>query len=402
MSHRSTRRRTRVCARFHTESMRRCLRSSKGLLHPDDLATALTYLNVSYERRACPICRAADAGECECTLPFCRPSHPLDFRNEQRNMRLHTGLYQGGCTVQLFNAAMPFVVTNLSTRSIIKGSLDQKVITRLNKYAVQDRMGLLKMRPLSMAIGTPRGICASGPAANGDADDAGPQIVQTSRDCNAVLDVGPPVMLPDASFLQDNGGLKSPSLSSFSFGVPEDGPVPLFAAPLGVGTTLVDNIAPSEVTPSGLTNPSTSHSYNAKSGQGFVSPPEEAESARRETGGQDEGEGLQSQEFVGNSGHAETRSTTEGTDEKTTKGGKELKAELRKKRNRAAAARSNVKRKIRNEALRRDLANINRRAAELRATEKMLRQENVRLRGLATQRNFKVSAHLSHIQIARS
>lgn len=58
----------------------------------------------------------------------------------------------------------------------------------------------------------------------------------------------------------------------------------------------------------------------------------------------------------------------------------EEKAEIRKKRNREAAARSNLKRKIRNESVRRDLAVLTQQAVRLRVKETMLRDENTRLR----------------------
>ncbi|KAI0567654.1 Basic-leucine zipper [Gracilaria domingensis] len=58
----------------------------------------------------------------------------------------------------------------------------------------------------------------------------------------------------------------------------------------------------------------------------------------------------------------------------------EEKTEIRKKRNREAAARSNLKRKLRNEKVRKDLANLTQKAVKLRVREMMLRDENTRLR----------------------
>lgn len=58
----------------------------------------------------------------------------------------------------------------------------------------------------------------------------------------------------------------------------------------------------------------------------------------------------------------------------------EERVEIRKKRNREAAARSNLKRKLRNEKVRKDLANLTQRAVKLRVREMMLRDENTRLR----------------------
>lgn len=73
------------------------------------------------------------------------------------------------------------------------------------------------------------------------------------------------------------------------------------------------------------------------------------------------------------------RTRTDGREGKDTLT-EEEKAEIRKKRNREAAARSNLKRKIRNESMRRELAKLTQQAVRLRVKETMLRDENTRLR----------------------
>lgn len=59
-----------------------------------------------------------------------------------------------------------------------------------------------------------------------------------------------------------------------------------------------------------------------------------------------------------------------------------MKAELRRKRNREAAQRSNLRRKIRNDTLKHELFTSHARAAQLRAQEQVLREENLKLRKL--------------------
>lgn len=76
------------------------------------------------------------------------------------------------------------------------------------------------------------------------------------------------------------------------------------------------------------------------------------------------------------------------------------KAERRRQRNREAAAKSNLKRKLRNETLRRNLKQARDEVAALTQREKQLREENVKLRGLAAQHKYRVSEHLTHIQVA--
>lgn len=60
----------------------------------------------------------------------------------------------------------------------------------------------------------------------------------------------------------------------------------------------------------------------------------------------------------------------------------ELKAQLRRERNRASAQRANLRKKAMNDALKRELKNSLERAGELRSREMFLRQENMRLRKL--------------------
>lgn len=307
--------------------------------------------------------------------------------------------------MRLFNAATPFVITNLSTTSVIKGSLDARVIARLNKYAVADRMSLLKMRPTSLVMSFPT-ICTAQALLSPDEYSSQPQEVPAGRDCAAILGGASQVLWPDASFMQNNGGLKSPSLSNFSFGIPEDSPIPLFSAPLGKGTILMDTDSPPV-----MSEPRTSHSYNDNSGPGLMPTRQGDESDSHSNGTERQGsrKRLKSRDIAPRPEGQENpsvspseRTCEQATSEPPVRGEKEVKAELRKMRNRAAAARSNVKRKIRNETLRRDLAEITRRETELRALETVLREENVKLRGLATQQKYKVSDHLSHIQITRT
>lgn len=73
-------------------------------------------------------------------------------------------------------------------------------------------------------------------------------------------------------------------------------------------------------------------------------------------------------------------------DEKAEQGDedKEQRAALRRQRNREAATRSNMKRKLKNDRLKSDLQESRGRAAELRARELVLREENIRLRRMLT------------------
>ncbi|CDF34986.1 unnamed protein product [Chondrus crispus] len=193
---------------------------------------------------------------------------------------------------------------------------------------------------------------------------------------NMVAEVVPALAVtPDASFMQDYGMLQTANAAPLPFdealgveGAELLGPGPGPGPGLGTGTQAVSGVGV-EVVQRG-SDWSTSKSCSGKEWSTWS----EAETSRAASSG-------------GSAGAAS---------------GTAVKAELRKQRNRAAAARSNVKRKVRNETLRRDLAAASRRAAQLRAVEKVLREENVRLRSLANRHKLRVGAHLSHIQISRS
>lgn len=292
MKQQTTRKRKRICARFRTERLRRNLQTNRGILHAQEMSRSLSLLSVAYERRSCPLCYAIDGGECkDCTLPFRRPAHSLDFRNERRNMSLHTGLYEGGSTMRLFNMdQLPYILTELSTTSVIKGSLNHEFISKMNQFAVMDRMKFVRLNPFEKFDG---GFLAFG-GLNG---------------CEGDIDIAK--VVPEIFGQRDE---------------------------------------------------------------------------RDMVGNKEKDKGIDM--------------TTEKKVIEKKKSDKEVKAELRRIRNREAAAKSNVKRKERNEALRKELAAAHKRAAELRSLEKNLREENVRLRSLAAKQRVSVCSHLTHIQIA--
>ena len=358
MSHQSSRKRTRVCARFNNEILKANLRSEHGPLSIDNLTHGLTYLNVCEEIRPCPVCQLANETVCDCVLPFKRPIHPLDFRSEKVNMGLHTGRYQGTSKLKLYKDGNPFIFTNLNTRSIIKGSLDKLLISRLNKYAVEDRMSRLNVNPFALMMPKTNAIC------------------QVDK-YNETVD-------PIAELLgQDTS--KTRYMENCDITLPE--------------TTILDRSAIMDTsTETALENvliPVSQSGFNASA---FLSamtvfPPNSVLSDKSSVN-------LINKDINKNGEMCERTTEEEEEEEKMVLTEKERKLEQRKQRNREAAAKSNIKRKERNEALRRDLKEVHQKALELRGIEKRLREENVRLRGLATKKKIRVSSHLTHIQIA--
>ena len=366
ISHRSTRKRTRILARFDSESLRQNLKTSRGVLHPKDVSKALSYLSVAVERRRCPICGVEDTGECGCVLPFKRPSHPLDFRNERRNMSLHTGKYGGGSTVRLFSNSTAFIVTELCTKSVIKGSVDRDVIQRLNRYAVQDRMSKLKVNPFAWMM---------------------PMMPSVQN--AAYMNHGQPMKMDWMSM--------SPILSDVNtdmyeiFGRTEWDSSSGYSSEYGLYGSNSGN-----VNNTNSNNNMNNNINNSGAIMGLIPTSGCGTLAEMELDGGHEGSG----EGSNSDGKEEDGGRIGVRFEELS--AKEQKAELRKQRNRQAAAKSNLKRKVRNERLRKDLKEVHARATMLRATEKRLREENVRLRALANKHKVKISAHLTHIQISNA
>lgn len=370
MSHRSARKRTRILARFDTVKLRKNLKSARGILHPSDISGSLSYLSVAHERRKCPLCGATDNGECGCVLPFKRPMHPLDFRNERRNMSLHTGRYEGESVVRLFDNMKPFIITSLGTKSVIKGSVDRNVISRLNKYAVQDRMAKLGTNPFAWLM---PGL-SSLPGMNSAVSSS----MESIDFGNILNDLGNNRLLPtpEAGFLQTAdkmGGFNELDGNEMDL--------------------MIDGMSRNELNGSGMgfLGLGGVEAAGQETREVVAVPEEEAV----DDDGVDFGD-----ECIDDDGDADMRVQKKRRVGLAEMDEKERKAELRRERNRMAAAKSNIKRKKRNEILRRDLKEVNERASELRAAEKRLRQENVRLRRLAHEHKVRVSAHLTHIQIS--
>lgn len=433
LTHKSSTRRTRVRMKFDFRSLRSVLRTAKGILHPGDISSSLIYLNVSDEKRACPICCDATVGDCGCELPLQRPTHPLDFRFEASNMGLYTGFYQGATVVRLCSAGHGVINATLQSGSVIHGELNSELIARLHKLAVVDRISKVKEKPyaltmpetsLEMTAVMEAGAAAEAVAAlseqasksgtlnldeiggggddgGGGSEDSGSNEVEVGR----IGDV-------TVSELEIKGSLQSDGL--FDGGGDVTGGEFADADRLMDASELMgemDNVCTTEAQNAALTNLDGEAVASACASSASRSSKQEADTLCGDgTDDMDTGEvgiheaGRSNEETEvgngidesGNSGKEETCDRKRGTKRKERGDGKTVstmteaeKAEIRKKRNREAAARSNLKRKLRNESVRRDLASLTQRAIRLRVKEMMLRDENTRLRNAV--RNAKAS-----------
>lgn len=396
MVHRSSRRRTRVRARFSATILRAALQSAYGVLQPNMTLPALSELSVAYERRECPLCgESSPLNECSCELPFRRPAHPLDFRYEHCNMSLYTGQYSGSTTLRLFTMSpvgvIPYAVSALGTRSVIKGNADRSVVSMLTRDVVQQRLASLSINPTALTVPSGQTTFLPIPLTDSFAklSTPFPNTTNVTPSTPSVLNVVPP---EPSQFTNNPATQQGDVLDSLLAGL-ED----------GVSDSAVNTVTPAmeqntiftcepsdspipalDIDPDPLSfDPGLSNSTDDSSNK--------TEMAVAVTDATDEKD---------RRGDSSVALTTGGISKSSTIDERAAKAEVRRQRNRMAAARSNVKRKIRNEKLRKDLAEIRKRAADLRDEEKVLRAENVRLRGLAAEKDIKVSMHLTHIQMS--
>eukprot|EP00178_Gracilaria_changii_P010035 TRINITY_DN2924_c0_g1_i1.p1 TRINITY_DN2924_c0_g1~~TRINITY_DN2924_c0_g1_i1.p1 ORF type:complete len:603 (+),score=113.14 TRINITY_DN2924_c0_g1_i1:513-2321(+) len=448
LTHKSSTRRTRVRMKFDCRSLRRVLRTPKGILHPSDISSSLIYYNVSDERRTCPVCVDATAGDCDCKLPLQRPTHPFDFRFEASNMQLYTGFYQGATVVRLWSVGHGSINATLQSGSVIQGELNPEITHRLHRMAVTDRLAKVKENPFALVMphGQPIAVNAAaheamahlGENVDNDAavnvfdissndehrmsaiemnDMAEPLLVaphaaadvermaevahtdmaQKALVSDSLFDAGADVTngdLEEADALMEAHEVLGEMHNVCSSNANEDQRARGAITPLMEKDRTTDGCTSSASLSSKREMSCTNgdgvdiECVPLLSGRGSCENLRAFEQCCYEMTDEDAQAGGESAEKAGCADaqvkRKRSRSRTEGgqaDDDKVQRVlTEEEKTEIRKKRNREAAARSNLKRKLRNEKVRKDLANLTQKAVKLRVREMMLRDENTRLR----------------------
>lgn len=484
LMHRSSTRRSRVRGKFDLQLLRNALSTARGLLHPTDVACALLYLNVSEERRRCPVCVGADTAECACVLPFLRPVHPLDFRFEGSNMQLYTGFYQGATVVRLCALGHSVVNATLQSGSVIQGETDAAVIGQLHRLALDDRLAKVRERPGGLDLATVvqgmGGVDNGGgdvgrdlhvPGALGNAvvnacgeagrnavvDVEGDAVVDIASDavidaagdaacgavCGAHVDVGGGAVVDIAGNslcgLQGGGGIGV--LSAGNMGCVDGGNAgdddvadPQSSVSLDVGDGLsfgsgdlidpgdmvgfethlqssVSMCAPSSVVPQIgdqlILTPQLQSQSEMPLQASNVYDVVDATQPRTQTQEQQESGAMSSisdenQQTVDDYNASMSGEMNEADDEHggandqvTMAGSREApvetdRVEIRKQRNRASAAKSNRKRKQKNEKTQREVLVFTNRMIHLRAKERRLREENTRLKNALREKDSKI------------
>lgn len=352
-------------------------------------------------------------------------------------MGLYTGFYQGATVVRLCSAGHGVINATLQSGSVIQGELNAEITSRMHKMAVVDRLSKVKERPASMVMpASPLNLsamiagdvleCAS--ALANEIDENG-EPKSTPLDAEVLFDPTPDVAptpdvvpgdLDGASVLMDTGemlvnlneeNVESPN-SQTEKGLPavsglielelEDGcerssaEVEDESGGEGRDAEIIDDLggaqkrarandvsSPGSFGGERLTARSIADrcaSWVSRSSKRTGRYAEEKSTSPETKWDEENGQSNGTDAVQADSGGTGAKTGTSQARTSTATSGPNDKAEIRKKRNREAAARSNLKRKLRNERVRKDLASLTQRAIRLQIKERMCREENTRLR----------------------
>lgn len=326
-------------------------------------------------------------------------------------MGLYTGFYQGATVVRLCSAGHCVINATLQSGSVIQGELNSEVTNRLHRLAVIDRLSRIKERPTSLVMpASPLDLHAMLTTA---APEEAEIIAKHAGNCTengAVADVlfepGTPDGTPNGTDGVVNGEndlldagemlMNMDDVRTTQLRQREDTGLGFLNPAEGTEGVVSSSEAHTEQTKHGAPATEVERYTSSVSGSREETPslaanettPEKSTLSRMESVLNDNEEQAFGKDEAPMGAESQISVATGAGGNETSRGGATAssasleidKTEIRKQRNRAAAARSNLKRKLKNESIRRDLATLTQRAIRLRVKEMMLRDENTRLR----------------------
>lgn len=357
MAQSSANKRRRTYAVFDRDALQAALHTERGILHPDAVLPALTMLNTVSENRECPLCPAGTA--CKCKLEMRRPSHPLDFCSLGDNMTTFLGAYEGLSQSSLLSGGTSVLSAKVGSRIRVEGGVDDALMQRLCRWAITDLVKDVKQTPRLDLITTGEQTQETAQGAVLDPIDLALTGLDQCLDMDFGLDVGPGstvgltvgTAVAEKPVTLDEIVQGSSSCSS------------------GTGIIIADTLEDEQEVEKGKEI-------------GGVEDEQVLELVNRITGGMGESRSGGRVEGAGRTVFIAPKTTMLEKDKAL--GEKEQRMLMRKQRNREAAQRSNMKRKMRNDGLKLALKETHERVRELRAREVLLREENLRLRKLSS------------------
>lgn len=368
MAHETATKRRRSFLTIDGVAIESCLKEDPAGLDPMKLLPAVRMIQFAEEYRDCPFCGVPRGSVCNCKLEIVRPRHPLDFDNMLVNMSSHLGSFEGVTSARFCAGGMEMMAAKLGSRITIDCRDDSDLLDKLSKWAITDQLMKVKEDPVRCLMpvadtemtdpslrGNSSGF-ASGEATEVECGgDSGEHDMDTVLGMDALVDE---MLQPskDVAF-----GKVSLTEVDDMLSLNKDG--------LITGQQLFEHISPESTEDDdelGLTKDiarAAQQAYQAENGAGAQRVPSDSSTSGGQT----------------TSDFGVHDDITLSQEERRRKE-RERKAELRKQRNREAAQRSNAKRKEKNDTLKANLRDVHDKAAELRAKELVLREENIRLR----------------------
>eukprot|EP00178_Gracilaria_changii_P025475 TRINITY_DN78482_c0_g1_i1.p1 TRINITY_DN78482_c0_g1~~TRINITY_DN78482_c0_g1_i1.p1 ORF type:complete len:527 (+),score=57.52 TRINITY_DN78482_c0_g1_i1:369-1949(+) len=327
--------------------------ATKGGASVDAVFPTLLILQTSYENRDCPYC-ASPHSKCDCSLQIAKPRHALDHASFTANMSSRLGTFYGVSHVSMYREGMGMCMGAVGTRFCAQRSAEEGLIESLRTLAIS-RHALIQ-EPQSLLPNIDDYI----PTDMQFIDDVLPKdnhdSMQQSQADNQMA-TSPVLPAHGLGFEQFNL-LEIPSTSS-----QQEATSKIFT--LSDGTPQIeDNSQTSPLVPVEQDDSSAL----------VISRPSHDNSSNTEDVSQPQG--------LSNKNNSSSGITPEGSSSSEKDMIRRLKAELRREKNRAAAQRSNMKKKALNDSLKHNLKAAREKIDLLRSKEMLLREENLRLRQL--------------------
>lgn len=321
--------------------------------------TCVLYCMATVESRPCESCTGTwDGGsnadnyggqsKCDCVVATQVPKHSLDFGGTLTSMRSHTGAYYGIANAHYCANGKQVLMATVASRFNVEGGADPALIQWFTKWAIADILKNAKEDPMKFVLPLAKALNGSF-FANFPNQSHHPQSIE-AEDNHDVLNHINMTHTTEISNGNDN--------MHYMDDVGDD------------NVECDDDVDIDDIhimNSNAMTSSSEEHNLLKRQQKqhqtveiGLVSPSTDEAHVADD----------QQKELSNQARNTKTHKDLE----------RHRRIELRKQRNREAAQRSNLRRKLKNDTLKRELNEINAKAIELRARELALREENLRLR----------------------
>lgn len=341
-----------------------------GSCNVDAVFPTILLLQTTFEHRDCPFC-TLDHSQCKCKLQVATPFHPLDHSSYLTNALSELGSYMGVSHATLYREDAPMFMGALGSRLRISPSTEDDLVDRLRNLAIS-RYALIQDPSPSLSVEQQQPQQPPSDQTN-DINTANTTntTTTTTNTTNQLLD-------------QTDQQQLSEQISTDA--IVTDLAAPLLDTDLNLDTDIqqvIDStMLPTACDSSSLTRPAFLQDLSSNAVTSRDASPAPVADVQQQDA-QPSNEQASQPPASSDRQHSDTPPTSstiaKGTDKDQIR---KLKAELRREKNRAAAQRSNMRKKALNDSLKSSLKSTHEKLDLLRSKEMLLREENMRLRQL--------------------